>query len=131
MESSQQVSLRFLHFNDSYEICNTPAFTATFLSSKDRFLRQETPGILESKALFRVSAELRFKHSEAPDYIPADSGATADRVFYQRTNDRCFKVFSGDIFFPSVVSISTRGKHFNKFLREVDCDVALLGRRFG
>jgi hypothetical protein len=50
-----------------------------------------------------------------------------DKIFYQKTNDRNLKIFSGDIFFPSVISISKEGTQFNQFLKTIDCDMAILG----
>lgn len=52
----------------------------------------------------------------------------SDKIFYQKTNDRTLKIFSGDLFFPSVPSITNKGRQFTEFLKVVDCDVAMLGR---
>ena len=50
-----------------------------------------------------------------------------DNIFYQQTNNRTIKTFSGDLFFPSVESISMKGMQFNEFLKTIDCDIAMLG----
>lgn len=48
-------------------------------------------------------------------------------MFYQKTNCRSLKLFSGDLFFPSVISVTKNGTQFKRFLEVIDCDMAMLG----
>ena len=51
-----------------------------------------------------------------------------DRCSYVLTNKPSLKIFSGDIFFPSLISNILEGKQFNLFLRKLDLDYAILGK---
>lgn len=50
-----------------------------------------------------------------------------DKVFYERTNRPTMKVFSGDIFYPSVISNIKKGEQFQNFFKTIDCNWAMLG----
>jgi hypothetical protein len=64
MENSDQIKLQLLHFNDTYEIENTPLFTASFLSTKKKFLETETPDLIKENKLFKETTDLTFEHEK-------------------------------------------------------------------
>jgi hypothetical protein len=64
MEGKAKIRLQLLHFNDTYEIENTPLFTASFLSTKRKFLESETPELLKENKIFRKSVDLTYEHEK-------------------------------------------------------------------
>lgn len=64
MEVNKKVNLQFLHFNDTYDIRNTPLFTASLHTCKSDFLKKEIPEIMSQNKLFRKSTDLTFAHKK-------------------------------------------------------------------
>lgn len=58
------VNLQILHFNDAYEVENTPLFTADLLSKERGFIKQNTPQLLEENGTKRSRVDLSYEHTE-------------------------------------------------------------------
>ena len=64
MEKADEVSLQILHFNDTYDIENTPVFTGALLSKKAEFLQKHTPKLVENNLIVKQTVDLEFKQTK-------------------------------------------------------------------